>query len=142
VVDERVPGPGVPEPGDQGQAPEPEQGQAPEPEQQRSAGQGEAGAGQGEDRQPAADLDGGSGDGDREPAMTQVMLRRAPRYRAFVLTGALAGLIAAAVVVFGRFLPLHQGYDAGTVFLYFALAFVLFGGLFGAVAAIFAERRR
>jgi hypothetical protein len=73
--------------------------------------------------------------------MTQVQLRRAPRYRAFVLTGALAGVLAAAVVAFSQLLPVREGGSAGTVFLYFALAFALLGALAGAGVAIWAERR-
>jgi hypothetical protein len=71
----------------------------------------------------------------------QILVRRAPRYRAFVLTGVLIGVIAAAAVVFSGLLPLHQVSSAGTVFLYFLLAFSLFGGLLGAGAAILVERR-
>jgi hypothetical protein len=74
--------------------------------------------------------------------MNQVRLRRAPRYRAFVLTGALVGVLAAVVVVFSHLLPVHKDYSAGTVFLYFALVFALPGALLGAGVALWTERRR
>jgi multisubunit Na+/H+ antiporter MnhF subunit len=74
--------------------------------------------------------------------MTQVRLRRAPRYRAFVVTGGLIGVLAAGIIVFSAIFPVHQGRSAQTVFLYFALTFALIGGLSGAAVAIFVERRR
>ena len=72
--------------------------------------------------------------------MTKVQLRRAPRYRAFVFTGALIGMVVATVLA--TVLPLAEGSSLKTVFLYFALPLGLIGGLAGAGAAILVERRR
>jgi len=74
-----------------------------------------------------------------EGAMTQVRLRRAPRYRAFVLTGTALGLIAAGVLV--TVLPVHPGASSWTVFLYLALGLGVIGALLGAVSAVLVERR-
>ncbi|HET9658678.1 MAG TPA: hypothetical protein VFP72_25240 [Kineosporiaceae bacterium] len=90
----------------------------------------------------AVDAGAGGADGKGGPAATRVLLRRAPRYRAFVLTGALVGLLAALVISYGGLFPLAAGASSDTVFTYFGLAFALVGGLLGAGAAILAERRR
>ena len=74
------------------------------------------------------------------PAMTQVTLRHAPRYRAFVFTGVAIGVIAALVLV--TVLPVAGGASARTVFTYLALPLALLGGLGGAGVALLVERRR
>lgn len=106
-----------------------EQAQVPEPDE----------PGQSDRR---TDLDGKDAGGTETPQATQVRLRRAPRYRAFVLTGIVLGVIAAAVIVFSGLFPLHEEDSVGTVFGYFAAVLSLVGGLMGAGAAILVERRR
>jgi hypothetical protein len=73
------------------------------------------------------------------PAMTQVTLRHAPRYRAFVFTGIAIGVIAALMLV--TVIPVAGGASARTVFIYLALPLALFGGLGGAGVALLVERR-
>jgi hypothetical protein len=66
----------------------------------------------------------------------QVTLRRAPRYRAFVLSGAALGALALLLVgVVAR----HRFESAVSVYL--GLAGLLIGGLAGAGGALLAERR-
>lgn len=73
-------------------------------------------------------------------AATQVRLRRAPRYRSFVVTGVLVGLALAGVVATA--VPLTEGYSLRAVYTYVALPLGLVGALIGAGAAILLERRR
>lgn len=77
----------------------------------------------------------GTGTGPR-----RYSLRRAPRYRAFVLTGAAIGVAAAAIltVVF----PDSGQFSARALFGYVAVVLALLCGLAGALAAIFVERPR
>jgi hypothetical protein len=92
---------------------------------------------------PAASAaEGDAVTGGTSARRTRVLLRRAPRYRAFVLTGVVAGLVGASVVALSGLFPLQPGYSAATVFIYFGLGFALFGGVLGAVAALLVERRR
>ena len=77
-----------------------------------------------------------------QPALPtpDLRLRRAPRYRAFVITGAaLAVLVAAVSTVV---LPVTGKYSAGSVFGYLAISLGLFGGLLGAAVAVLVERPR
>jgi uncharacterized membrane protein YsdA (DUF1294 family) len=74
------------------------------------------------------------------PVMTQVTLRHAPRYRAFVFAGIAVGLIAALLLI--TVLPVADGASPRTVFLYLAMPLALFGGLGGAWVALLVERRR
>lgn len=75
-------------------------------------------------------------------------VRRAPRYRPFVLTGAVVGLLVAALVI-----ALHSGptgtstggVDAGRysqrqLFLYLGLGLAVLGGLLGGAVALLVER--
>jgi hypothetical protein len=77
----------------------------------------------------------GTGAGTR-----QFSLRRAPRYRAFVITGVAVGVLIAAVlmVVF----PDNGQFSARAIFGYVAVILALIFGLAGALIAIFAERPR
>jgi hypothetical protein len=69
-----------------------------------------------------------------------VSLRRAPRYRAFVGTGAVIGVVF-AVLLTGLF-PDGGRYSAVAVMGYLAAALALVGGLVGGAAAVLLERRR
>ncbi len=74
------------------------------------------------------------------PQPRPVRVRRAPRYRAFTLTGVAVGLVVATA--FG---VTTQGSDAAsmrTVLTYLGLGLGLIGGLLGAAAAVLVERRR
>lgn len=71
--------------------------------------------------------------------------RRAPRYRAFVGTGALAGVLLALITTFFlQFEPVAGAttYTLESVFGYTALLFGLLGAMLGGIAAILLERRR
>lgn len=75
------------------------------------------------------------------PEIVRIHVRRAPRYRAFVLTGVALGLLVAVVLAFG--LPLASNrYTVNRIMVYFGLAFGLVGGLLGVAAALLVERRR
>ena len=67
-------------------------------------------------------------------------LRRAPRYRAFLITGAALGVLVAAVSTVA--LPVTGNYSAGGVFGYLAVSLGLFGALLGAGVAVLVERPR
>ena len=71
----------------------------------------------------------------------RVHLRRAPRYRAFVLVGAVLGLLAGAVVA----IVLGGGeapFSPTTVTGYVGAIGLLVGGLLGAAVAVLVERPR
>ena len=76
-----------------------------------------------------------------QPAPVQVRLRRAPRYRVFVVTGAVLGAVVGAVLA----LALADGgtiFSRGTVAGYLAAIGLLVGGLLGAAVALLADRPR
>jgi prolipoprotein diacylglyceryltransferase len=69
----------------------------------------------------------------------QVSLRRAPRYRAFVVSGLLVGLLAAGVLYV--LFPGGVGeFSARAVFGYVAAGLGLVGGVLGGLAAVLVER--
>ena len=75
------------------------------------------------------------------PAPVQVRLRRAPRYRAFVLTGALLG--AAAGIVASLLLGDPASlFSEPTTTGYLAAIGLLLGGLAGGAVAVLVERPR
>jgi hypothetical protein len=74
------------------------------------------------------------------PGAVPVRIRRAPRYRAFVLAGAIVGLLAGAVTS----IALGGGdapFSPTTVTGYVGMIGLLIGGLLGAAVAILIERR-
>ncbi len=81
------------------------------------------------------------GQPDLPPGAVRVHLRRAPRYRAFVLAGAILGLVAGAVtsiVLGGGDAP----FSPTTVTGYVGAIGLLVGGLVGAAVAVLVERPR
>jgi hypothetical protein len=77
---------------------------------------------------------------DLPPGAVPVRIRRAPRYRAFVLAGAILGLVAGAVasIVLGGG---SGAFSPSTVTGYIGAIGLLLGGLLGAAVAILVERR-
>ena len=73
------------------------------------------------------------------PAPVQVRLRRAPRYRVFVGTGALLGAIAGIVARLLLGDPASL-FSAGTTTGYLAAIGLLLGGLLGGAVAVLVER--
>ena len=69
-----------------------------------------------------------------EPAV----VRRAPRYRAFVLAGALVGVLLAVVLVL--VVPGDQALGRGPVLVFVALTAVAVTALLGAVVAVLVDR--
>ena len=65
--------------------------------------------------------------------------RRHPRYLRFLLSGALLGLVATAVVVLGRG---EGAEDVGRVAGYLAVVLVGLGALLGGLVAVLVEGRR
>jgi hypothetical protein len=74
------------------------------------------------------------------PEPRQVRLRRAPRYRAFVLTGVMAGVLVALVV--SRLTADAPEFSSGSILGYLAVILGLIGGVLGAGVAILVERPR
>lgn len=77
--------------------------------------------------------------GDAETARQQVTLRRAPRYRAFIGTGAVVGAVL-AVVLTGLF-PGSGRFSTGAVMGYLGVSLALLGALFGGLVAVLADRQ-
>ena len=77
----------------------------------------------------------------RPPRPVQVRLRRAPRYRAFVVSGAVLGALAGLVawLLLGDPDPVLS---AGTTAGYLAAIGLLLGSLLGGVVAVLVERPR
>ena len=91
---------------------------------------------------PADSAPEGSADAGAEPAApVRVSLRRAPRYRSFTLTGAVAGVRAGLVVslVFGT---TDGRFTSRALAGYLAAIGLLIGAVLGAGAGLLAERRR
>lgn len=70
----------------------------------------------------------------------QVLVRRAPRYRAFALTGFLLGVLLGAVPVVSH--QVTGPYSRTMVLGYLVVPLGLLGGLCGVGAALLVERRR
>ena len=73
------------------------------------------------------------------PAPVQVRLRRAPRYRVFVGTGAVLGAIAGIVARLLLGDPASL-FSAGTTTGYLAAIGLLLGGLLGGAVAVLVDR--
>ncbi|MGZ4612274.1 MAG: hypothetical protein ACXV1K_03750 [Kineosporiaceae bacterium] len=75
------------------------------------------------------------------PAPVQVRIRRAPKYRSFVLAGAVLGVLAGVVtsMVLG---DAESRFSPSTVTGYLAAIGLLIGGLLGAAVAVLVERPR
>ena len=84
--------------------------------------------------------DGAPGRPPAPPEGRPVRLRRAPRYRAFVLTGLLAALAVAAVTALVT--PASGGYGKLALFGYLRVALGLVGAVPGGPVARLLERRR
>jgi len=69
-----------------------------------------------------------------------VTMRRAPKYRAFVVTGVLVGLVLSLVLI--QAFPEDHGYSTSTVLSYLAAVLGLAGGVLGAGLALLVERPR
>lgn len=74
------------------------------------------------------------------PGARQVTIRRAPRYRAFVLTGAVAGVLVALVLT--RVFPETGQFSARAVLGYLGVGLGLIGAVLGGLLAVFVERPR
>jgi protein-S-isoprenylcysteine O-methyltransferase Ste14 len=77
---------------------------------------------------------------DESAEAARLRLRRAPRYRAFVLTGVVLGVLAALVAV--ALAPQSQDGATRSVLGYLAVSLGALGALLGAAAALLVERRR
>ena len=73
------------------------------------------------------------------PTPVQVRLRRAPRYRAFVVTGAVLGALAGIVASLLLGDP-DSLFSARTTTAYLAAIGLLLGGLLGGAVAVLVER--
>jgi hypothetical protein len=83
----------------------------------------------------------GSEQPDREqPEPQRLRLRRAPKYRAFGLTGLVAGVLIGLVLALGS--AADGDYSQQTIAGYFAASFGLVGVLSGLGLAVLADRRR
>jgi|tagenome__1003787_1003787.scaffolds.fasta_scaffold20840664_2 drug/metabolite transporter (DMT)-like permease len=88
----------------------------------------------------AGDRSGGDPAEGQGAARNQLRMRRAPRYRAFGLTGALLGV--AAGVVLALSFTVASDYTIQTIAGYFAAIFGLCGTVLGLALAVLIERRR
>ena len=70
--------------------------------------------------------------------MRQLRVRRSPKYTAFIVTGALLGLLVA--IVAGGTGAVDPQFSRAKLIGYLAMAFVLLGGLLGAGVAVAVER--
>ena len=70
---------------------------------------------------------------------TEVLIRRAPKYPAFIIVG--GGIGAIATLILTSFYPADPQVGFGALFGYFALFGIPFGALFGALIALALDRR-
>lgn len=79
---------------------------------------------------------------DSDQPFTQLRVRRAPKYVAFLIAGGIVGIIAALVVAF---IPGDTKYSTSTVFGFFLVVLLFVGVALGGVAALLVDwlgRRR
>jgi len=69
----------------------------------------------------------------------EVTVRRAPKYVPFLVVGALAGAVAAAVVAYA--VPGDASFDPGAVFGFFLIMFAAGGAILGGALALVLDRR-
>ena len=72
--------------------------------------------------------------------LVPVRRARAPRYGVFIVSGVLAGLVAAVVLTYLR--PEDPDFGRAKVAGYLGMALGLLGGLLGGLAAVLADRVR
>ncbi|WP_337061436.1 hypothetical protein [Kineococcus sp. G2] len=113
-------------------APDDDGHREPQPPVQRDTGAQQEEAAQPEGPQPEAQQEG--------TRLVQVTRRRAPRFRAFVLTGVVVAFLAAAVVAV--LTPPAAGYTQQDLLGYLFVAFGLVGALLGGLVAVLADRTR
>ncbi len=90
-------------------------------------------------RTPSDEREGqGARDGSEQVRLVQVTRRRAPRFRAFVLTGVVLALAAAAVVALTT--DPAGGYSRRALFGYLFVVLGLAGGLLGGLVGVLADR--
>jgi hypothetical protein len=70
----------------------------------------------------------------------RIPVRRAPRYSAFLLTGAALGVLVALVAAMSG--PAGQDVSRGALLGYLVVLLGLLGGLAGGVVALVVDRRR
>jgi len=70
----------------------------------------------------------------------RLALRRAPRYRAFIGTGAIIGVVLAVVLT--ALFPDDGRFSTASVMGYLAVSLALVGGLLGGAVAVLVERPR
>jgi predicted phage tail protein len=75
-----------------------------------------------------------------EEAPAGYRLRRAPRYRAFGLTGVIVGIVIGAVLAMS--FQATGDYSAQTILGYFVAIFGLLGALFGGGVAVLLDRKK
>lgn len=73
-----------------------------------------------------------------EPGPREVTMRRAPRYRAFVGTGAIIGVVLAVLLI--ALFPDDGRFSTASVLGYLAVSLGLVGGLLGGAVAVLVER--
>ena len=95
--------------------------------------------------EPAPGAPAPRGDDDALPSPEELravaepaVVRRAPRYRSFVLAGALVGMLLAVVLVL--VVPGDQALGRGPVLVFVALTAVAVTALLGAVVAVLVDR--
>ena len=69
----------------------------------------------------------------------EVTVRRAPKYVPFLVVGALAGAVAAAIVAYA--VPGDASFDPGAVFGFFLIMFAAGGAILGGALALVLDRR-